>query len=126
MENSIHEGSKLLHTTQLKKRPSLGSRHTMDMTEGAILPLIIRFAIPLLLGNLFQQLYNMVDAWVIGQTGIDAAYAAVGNVGAVTNILIGFFSGFATGAGVIISQSFGKADHDKVSRSVHTATRRSI
>ena len=92
------------------------------MTEGAILPLIVRFAIPLLLGNLFQQLYNMVDAWVIGQTGMDAAYAAVGNVGPVTNILIGFFSGFATGTGVMISQSFGRGDHDTVRRSVHTAT----
>ena len=47
--------------------------HTVNMTEGSILPLIVRFAIPLLLGNLFQQLYNMVDAWVIGQTGLDAA-----------------------------------------------------
>lgn len=96
--------------------------HTLNMTEGAILPLIIRFAIPLLLGNLFQQLYNMVDAWVIGQTGLDAAYAAVGNVGPVTNILIGFFSGFATGTSVMISQSFGRGDHETVRRSVHTAT----
>ena len=107
---------------QLKKTPSLGTKHTMDMTEGAMLPLIVRFAIPLLLGNLFQQFYNMVDAWVIGQTGIDEAYAAVGNVGPVINIIIGFFSGFATGAGVLISQSFGKGDHEKVNRSVHTAT----
>lgn len=96
--------------------------HTVNMTEGAILPLIVRFAVPLLLGNLFQQLYNMVDAWVIGQTGMDAAYAAVGNVGPVTNILIGFFTGFATGAGVLISQSFGRGDHDTVRRCVHTAT----
>ena len=107
---------------QCRKKPSLGAKNTIDMTEGAILPLIIRFAIPLLLGNLFQQLYNMVDAWVIGQTGIDEAYAAVGNVSPVINIIIGFFSGFATGAGVLISQSFGKGDSDKVSRSVHTAS----
>ncbi len=122
MKKTTYEGRKLLSTAQLKKAPIQNSRHTLDMTQGAILPLIIRFAIPLLLGNLFQQLYNMVDAWVIGQTGIDAAYAAVGNVGPVTNILIGFFSGFATGAGVLISQNFGKGDHEKVSRSVHTAT----
>lgn len=121
MIKANNEGRKSLSTAQLKKAPIQNSRHTMDMTQGAILPLIIRFAIPLLLGNLFQQLYNMVDAWVIGQTGIDAAYAAVGNVGPVTNILIGFFSGFATGAGVLISQNFGKGDHEKVSRSVHTA-----
>ena len=82
----------------------LGKRHSMDMTEGNIAKNIIIFALPLLVGNLFQQLYNMVDAWVIGQTGIDAAYAAVGNVGPIINMLIGFFSGLASGAGVIISQ----------------------
>ncbi len=97
-------------------------KHTLDMTTGKILPLIVRFAIPLLLGNLFQQLYNMVDAWVIGQTGIDAAYAAVGSVSPVINILIGFFSGFATGTGVLISQNFGRGDSEMVRRSVHTAT----
>lgn len=110
-----------MNTAQAKKAPSLG-RGTLDMTQGAILPLIVRFAIPLLLGNLFQQFYNMVDAWVIGQTGVDGAYAAVGNIGPIINIFIGFSSGFATGAGVLIAQSFGRGDSDKVSRSVHTAS----
>lgn len=102
------------------KRFSLGGGKTIDMTEGSILPLIIQFAIPLLLGNLFQQFYNMVDTWVIGQTGVNSAYAAVGSIGPVTNILIGFYSGFATGAGVIISQFFGKKDSEGVKRAVHT------
>ena len=54
---------------QIKKRPSLrlGSRRDVDMTEGNIFGHIIRFAIPLLIGNLFQQLYNMVDTWVVGR-----------------------------------------------------------
>lgn len=103
-----------------QKRFSLKGGKTIDMTEGAILPLIIQFAIPLLLGNLFQQFYNMVDTWVIGQTGVNAAYAAVGSIGPVTNILIGFYSGFATGAGVIISQYFGKKDKESVQKAVHT------
>ena len=103
-----------------KKRFSLREGKTIDMTEGAILPLIIQFAIPLLLGNLFQQFYNMVDTWVIGQTGVNAAYAAVGSIGPVTNILIGFYSGFATGAGVIISQYFGRKDKEGVQKAVHT------
>ena len=93
----------------------------MDMTDGNILGQLIRFALPLLLGNLFQQLYNMVDTWVIGQTGDNAAYAAVGNVGPVTNIMVGFFVGFSTGAGVVISQYFGKKDFEMVKKAVHTA-----
>ncbi|MCR4682671.1 MAG: MATE family efflux transporter [Clostridiales bacterium] len=91
------------------------------MTRGNIAGNLIRFSIPLLLGNLFQQLYNMVDTWVIGQTGDKAAYAAVGNVGSITNILIGFFMGLATGASVVIAQYFGSKDEERVGRAVHTA-----
>ena len=99
----------------------LGARRDMDMTQGSIPSILIRFCIPLLLGNLFQQLYNMVDTWVIGQTGITAAYAAVGNVGPVTNILIGFFLGMSTGSSVVIAQFFGAKDEENVRKSVHTA-----
>lgn len=91
------------------------------MTEGSTVAKLIEFALPLLLGNLFQQLYNMVDTYVIGQTGNNYAYAAVGGVGPIVNIAIGMFSGFAAGAGVVISQFFGAKDADKVRRSVHTA-----
>lgn len=91
------------------------------MTEGNIFRQLVAFTLPLLVGNLFQQLYNMVDTWVIGQTGQNGAYAAVGNVGPIINILIGFFSGLATGAGVVISQYYGKHDEKKVHDTVHTA-----
>lgn len=91
------------------------------MTEGGIAGNLLKFALPLLVGNLFQQLYNMVDTWVIGQTGDTGAYAAVGSVGPIINILIGFFSGLATGAGVIISQHFGAKDRDGVRKAVHTS-----
>lgn len=93
----------------------------MDMTEGSIVGKLIRFAIPLLLGNLFQQLYNMVDTWVIGQTGENGAYAAVGSVGPIINILIGFFMGLSNGAGVVIAQFFGAKKTEKVQKAVHTA-----
>ena len=93
----------------------------MDMTTGGIVSNILKFAFPLLLGNLFQQLYNMVDTWVIGQTGQDGAYAAVGSVGPIINILIGFFLGFSSGAGVIISQYYGAKKYEDVKRAVHTA-----
>jgi len=96
-------------------------RHDVNMTEGSIAGNLIRFAFPLLLGNLFQQLYNMVDTWVIGQWGLDAEYAAVGSIGPIINILIGFFMGFASGAGVVISTYYGAGDEKKVHDAVHTS-----
>ena len=98
-----------------------GRRADMDMTTGSIVGNLLRFALPLMLGNLFQQLYNMVDTWVIGQTGNTAAYAAVGSVGPITNILIGFFTGLASGAGVVISQYYGAKKNEQVSKATHTA-----
>lgn len=92
-----------------------------NMTEGGIFRNLILFALPLLAGNLFQQLYNMVDTWVIGQTGENGAYAAVGSVGPIVNILIGFFLGLSSGAGVVISQYFGAGNRKKVQDTVHTA-----
>ena len=97
------------------------SRHEMDMTTGSIAKNLFTFAVPLLIGNLFQQLYNMVDTWVIGQTGDSGAYAAVGSVGPIINIMIGIFSGLASGAGVVISRYFGAKEPDKVKRAVHTS-----
>lgn len=102
------------------KKLRFGKKNTMDMTQGSIAKNIILFALPLLIGNLFQQLYNLVDTWVIGQTGNDEAFAAVGSVGPIINILIGFFLGFSSGAGVIISQYFGAKDEDSASKTVHT------
>lgn len=93
----------------------------LDMTSGSINKKLLLFALPLLIGNLFQQFYNMVDTWVIGQTGINEAYAAVGSVGPIINILIGLFSGLASGAGVVISQHFGAKDTAGVKKAVHSS-----
>ena len=95
-------------------------RRVKDMTDGSIIKLLISFSIPLLLGNLFQQLYNTVDTFVVGNFISNEAYAAVGNTGSIINTLIGFFSGLATGAGVVISQYNGAKEHDNVRRAVHT------
>ncbi len=97
------------------------SRRDVDMTEGNILRHIITFAIPLLIGNLFQQFYNMVDTWVVGNFVSDEAYSAVGNVGPIVNMLIGFFGGLASGAGVVISQYYGARRERDVHDAVHTA-----
>lgn len=93
----------------------------VDMTQGNITRHIISFALPLLIGNLFQQLYNTVDTWVVGNFVSNNAFSAVGTVGPVTNLLIGFFSGLASGAGVVISQYYGAHKPDKVQDAVHTA-----
>lgn len=100
---------------------ALKRKNEIDMTEGSVVKNIVKFALPLLAGNLFQQLYNMVDMWVIGQTGDNGAFAAVGSVGPITNIMIGFFAGLASGAGVVISQYYGARNKEKVKRSVHTS-----
>ena len=76
----------------------------VDMTQGSITRHIITFAFPLLIGNIFQQLYNTVDTWVVGNYVSNEAFSAVGTVGPVVNMLIGFFMGLSSGAGVVISQ----------------------
>lgn len=105
----------------LLKKNFLQKRNDVDMTQGSILKSILLFAFPLLIGNLFQQLYNMVDAWVVGQSGHNGAYAAVGSVGPIINILIGFFVGLSSGTTVVVSQFYGAKEEKKVHDAVHTA-----
>lgn len=90
------------------------------MTEGSIFKHLMFFSIPLIIGNLFQQLYNTVDSIIVGNYIGSEALAAVGSSGPLINLLVGLFMGTATGAGVIIAQYFGADDKDKVSRAVHT------
>lgn len=96
-------------------------KRDVDMTEGNIIKHLITFAIPLLIGNLFQQLYNTVDAWVVGRFASNEAYSAVGSVGPIINMLIGIFLGLASGAGVVISQFYGAKQFEKVKKAVHTS-----
>ena len=95
-------------------------KNDVDMTEGSIIRHIIMFAIPLLIGNLFQQFYNTVDTWVVGNYVSNEAYSAVGSVGPIINTLIGIFMGLSSGAGVVISQYYGAKRFDKVHDTVHT------
>lgn len=92
----------------------------VNMTEGVIWKQLLWFALPLLVGNLFQQLYNTVDSIVVGNFVGKEALAAVGSSDSIINTLIGFFSGMATGAGVVISQYFGARDDENVQTAVHT------
>lgn len=100
--------------------PRRVSRRDVDMTSGNIARHIITFALPLLAGNIFQQLYNTVDTWVVGNFASNEAYAAVGTVGPIVNMLIGFFMGLSSGAGVVISQYYGAHREEDVQKAVHT------
>lgn len=99
----------------------LSRQRDVDMTHGNIVGHIIRFSIPLLAGNLFQQLYNTVDTWVVGNYVSNEAFSAVGAVAPIVNMLIGSFMGLSSGAGVVISQYYGAGRKDKVQDAVHTA-----
>ncbi|MBR6748302.1 MAG: MATE family efflux transporter [Clostridia bacterium] len=96
-------------------------KRDVDMTSGSIIRHLITFAFPLLIGNIFQQLYNAVDTWVVGNYVNNEAFSAVGSVGPIINMLIGIFLGLSSGAGVVISQFYGAKRYDEVSKTVHTA-----
>lgn len=96
------------------------TRNSLDMTRGNYYSLLFRFAIPILLGQLFQQLYNTFDTWCVGNYVGKNSFSAVGTISSIINMLIGFAGGFSTGASVVISQYFGANDEEKISRAVHT------
>ncbi|MBQ3107525.1 MAG: MATE family efflux transporter, partial [Firmicutes bacterium] len=91
------------------------------MTEGNIFKLIVSFAVPLLIGSLFQLLYNVVDSLVIGNFEGSAALAAVGIGHYPQNIVVNFFLGLGTGVTVLVSQFFGAADERSVKKVIDTA-----
>lgn len=92
----------------------------MDMTSGPIARLLILFALPLLMGNLFQQLYNTVDSLVVGNFVGTEALAAVGSTTSIINTVVRFFNGVSIGAGVIISRYYGAHDDKNLALSVAT------
>ena len=99
---------------------SFFNRKDTNMTEGNIIQHLVRFSVPLLIGNIFQVLYNTVDSIVVGNFIGKEALAAVGNVSPIINTLIGFFLGLAAGASVVISQYYGARDEKSVHEAVHT------
>lgn len=90
------------------------------MTEGPIWKKIITFALPLFLGNLFQQLYNTADSLIVGNFLGSNSLAAVSSSGHLIFLLVGFFNGMAVGAGVVTARYYGARQNDNVSRAVHT------
>ena len=91
-----------------------------SLTQGPIARCILSFALPLFFGQLLQQLYNLADAWVLGNFATNEAFAAVSSGGSLTFLIIGFFSGTAVGGGVVISRYYGAGDEENVVRAIHT------
>lgn len=94
-------------------------RHSL--TEGPIWKAMLLFALPVFLGNIFQQLYNTFDAWCVGNYIGDDALAAVSSSGSLIFMMVSFFNGVAMGAGVVIARAFGARQYDTMSRAIHTA-----
>ncbi len=92
----------------------------MKLLEGSIWKGIVSFAIPLFLGNLFQQLYNTVDSLIVGNFLGSDALAAVSSSGSLIFLMVGFFNGIAMGAGVVISKYYGAQDYENLKKAVHT------
>ena len=90
------------------------------MTEGSVPKKIISFAIPVFIGQLFQQMYNTADSLIVGKMIGKTALAAVTSVGSIVFLIVGFFMGFSMGAGVVIARDIGAEEEEAVSRSVHT------
>ena len=92
-----------------------------SLTEGSIWKGMLLFALPVFLGNVFQQLYNTFDAWCVGNFIGDEALAAVSSSGSLIFMMVSFFNGVAMGAGVVIARAFGAKQYDTMSKAIHTA-----
>ena len=105
-----------------KQRKSLTAFDSNQITEGVIWKSLLAFFFPIVLGTFFQQMYNTVDAIVVGKfVGKEALAAVGGATGNLINLIVGFFVGLSSGASVILSQYFGARRNQEVSDTVHTA-----
>ncbi len=99
------------------------AKKKIDLTEGPLFVPIFTFVVPIILTGMLQMLYNMADNIVVGRfSNNDLALAAVGSTTSLSNLIVNLLMGLAGGAGVVIAQSYGAKDHDKLSRAVHTST----
>lgn len=105
-----------------KEDTRLGDINSNGITQGTIWKQLLGFFFPILLGTFFQQLYNTVDAIVVGNIlGKEALAAVGGGTGFAVSLLIGFFTGLSSGATVVISQYYGAKDEDRVHKAIHNA-----
>nr|MCR5153891.1 MATE family efflux transporter [Lachnospiraceae bacterium] len=98
------------------------SKKTKDMTVGSPLKLILLFSVPLLIGNVFQQFYSMVDTIIVGQYLGNNALAAVGSTGPINFLVLGFANGITSGFAVQVAQRFGAGDEKNMRKAVASAS----
>ena len=96
----------------------MARQYVQDMTSGNETSLLLKFSVPMLIGNIFQQFYNMVDSIVVGNYVGKEALAAVGMTASLNFLYFSLCNGFATGAGVLISQYFGMKNERRVKDSI--------
>ena len=104
----------------MKSLFSRGARVQHPMTEGPIWKSLIYFAIPIFMGNLFQQLYNTADTLIVGNFLGKEALAAVSSSGNLIFMMVGFLQGMAMGAGVLIAKHYGAKDYKRMRTAIHT------
>lgn len=105
----------------MSKSLAKNNKNTLLMTQGNIWKLLITFSIPLIIGNLLQQMYNTADSIIVGNFVGSNGLAAVGSGTALINLIIAFAQGASVGAGVVVSQYIGADKKDKIKISVHTS-----
>lgn len=88
----------------------------LDMTKGSPFRLIIKFIVPIIIGNIFQQLYSMVDTIIVGRYVGVQALAAVGATGTISFLILGFSQGLTTGFTIITGQRFGAGDEEGIKK----------
>ena len=92
--------------------------HAANMTQGSIWKLMVRFAIPIFLGNLFQQFYNVADTFIVGNVLGDTALAAIGSCCSIYELLVGFGIGIGNGLAIVAACSYGAQDEDLLKKTV--------
>ena len=97
------------------------NQQRISLTEGSIWKGILLFAMPVFLGNVFQQFYNAFDSWCVGNYIGDNALAAVSSSGSLIFMMISFFNGLAMGAGVVIARLYGAKQFEPMQKAIHTA-----
>ena len=96
-------------------------KYEIDMTQGALLPKVLMFSLPLIASGVLQLLFNAADMVVVGQWAGKECLAAVGSTGSLINLMVNVFIGLSVGGSVAVARSFGANDPAAVHRSVHTA-----
>ena len=101
-------------------------KSSSDLTVGSVAGQLLMFALPILMGQIFQNLYNSVDAIVVGRNVGKTALAAVSASTDITHLIVGFFTGLSNGAGILFARTFGAKNYRKLHRAIHTSVTFSV